>query len=1655
MTEMNPARYASTTARDVLALWQDSTGEEREMVGNGRFWQLRTPITLGATNGASGTASLLVMDVAGNLTGTLTLNASREVNMLMISEEGEHPVTSGLYYGPTFDEQPVLRDAPLTPRFDKMAWQKDGTTKEVSLQDNEGIREVSATVDSSLTLQAINVKEWGDSSQYTRIPVTPIDPGTDDGSRRLLPPVFTVTPSWETEPRKVMLRVKDQALDVATEEGNPEGTVRLGDSIPVEANQATASDELRGEAEIPRTVDGGFVRVGYTCSGYTNGYGFRWASLIKASPDVVASGTRVTLRLDAGFLNKDLVLPDPTQAYDPANPGAKHFNPKGDYVRFVSSTGGDVTETVTQYEQHQDDVERPKNLISIVAQRLRADGEHGAERQTLELDLELGSEVQAALHHIDVKLGAVKGVAAGLGAEHVGSNGGHRMKEALAVIAIRGLDTQDKDIGILAQASDPHPQIIIDPLTASDVQVDGYHATVRLCGTVRDLLADVTPGGAADITTVRIGLGERTVEVTAAEEDEFEDELRRPHAFKGRFDTTVTIPLADGPNVIRVSAENRIGNRSYATAVINAVVDLVPERTDPYDRDPGVMLAVQTLVTGFNPTSADTTSLIFPPQRVEGTVSGLETTASSRQFTGSINGNEITWSLGVAASTFSSVEVDAILLRLNGGAVIGEVINTLVESGPATGLFVPVAYEPLSISAVTSTSCHLVMGAQSMDLTRDISGEYRGTDSSGIAVRVRLDLPQAGQSEVPRVLVIRLLEGSGGPRVVAVEETQPDSGNFATVATTTFRRPTPYLESRIRQVVRSHAYETPSGTSTGVLMPIVIEVEAPEAVLLPENLKVDGQLIPLRTHPDRPDDPKRYSKRPLVFVHRQSLSWTSENVRPAEGGTGVVEVPDRAARQFAKGWSCDHPNDIPKVGRGLTTPITMVFADLPKPPAGTPPEAWTVQPAQPAGWTVGGQSEPPSVTDIAPSRLSKLLNLAPTVRVEMQVVVDATSAPAPGEVPDRRRYLNEGYQSSTNPNERWANLFLNGKEVSETLAFELVRPRIITWCVDGLGAYWFEKALRESKDVQSMFGKPDEGNLVRTAQAALPTITWCNWASIFTGLEPKDHGVYGNSFFRRDLPDEEPVFSGNDLEEHWLAGTKDGGDAAWGVLFHLNHLLREDVQTTYQQVAALPKAGSRSILTWYGKSSDVRVSYARQVLGPNAVEPLVPINFGAGSTTIIIPQTTPDASDAARGGIYEEIDWAGNVGDLINGHEPDGKTAQFTDAFSVCRLIEAWSRSNPEDLTCVYLPGPDNYGHSNARDSYSGTDGKDLERGNTKPYEHFVNHTARFMAGFHRKYVVEKGWSGATIYLLVSDHGQTVTANEGVYDSDKGRWKATLSQAFTKNVHARYCVEEDCNQPVEQLVQVIKTIEDREDNGLATWLRRDNADYRQNSVVISPNGGLMYLYVQNQGNGWSRLPQARVRELAGGLYEAATGTLRDRKGQSIYTEFKGALGQVPTIIVRDTAEWQGGSSNVLKVVVPNPQPEEGRPFALADLSLLASRNAFWVDVERRIRGLDDFSSGNSGTRCPDIIVIMNTAGGWNSVHEGDVLPGWHGGPSKADTMVPFALGFAGLRLDQGNDVIRQVFERAGSQRTSPNDQGPLQNRDMHKVMVDLLKELNP
>jgi hypothetical protein len=632
-----------------------------------------------------------------------------------------------------------------------------------------------------------------------------------------------------------------------------------------------------------------------------------------------------------------------------------------------------------------------------------------------------------------------------------------------------------------------------------------------------------------------------------------------------------------------------------------------------------------------------------------------------------------------------------------------------------------------------------------------------------------------------------------------------------------------------------------------------------------------------------------------------------------------------------------------------------------------------------------------------------------------------------------------------------------GEKLDRFPVVEVVRPRIVLLCVDGLGDYWFRKALDECPDIAALFGKSGSRAVVRTAHAVLPSITWANWAGVFTGKEPKDHGVYGNSFFRRDMPDEKPVFSGNDFEGNWwkIPGTKDGGAAVNGLFKDgLSFLLRDGVETLYEKAKNISsKPSTVSALTWYSKGAGHQKTYFFQSVAPSLVDPeLVKPKSGAGGTSVIIPQIEPPTKEFLKTHTLDELNWGGAAGALLNGHETTGRSAQYTDAFSVSRLIETWRSAYPPDLTAVYLPGPDNYGHAVAYDGTSGGD-HNLDSGNRSPYDHFVGHTARWLRLFHERYVDKTGWSGATIYLLVSDHGQTKTESEGHQhtgdDDRKGLWVTSKSKGeeFRKNLHLRHHHEDD-DSKVEQLVQVVKAVKKATENGLTAWMRRDDADHKKFSVVFSPNGGLAYIYVSGgpfETPDWSEMPQARVRNFAEALFQCASGTYAPApEGKIIYPEFKGALGPEPVIVVRDTPEWEGQASGKLKVVANTDGKIELVPLQTLDA------NPHWVNTARRIDGLDDFKPGGNATRCPDIILIMNTGNGWNAVHEGDVLPGWHGGPSKADSLVPFALGFSGLELEGRNDLLRQTMANAGVESNNPTG---LQNRHMHDVVLTLLEKL--
>jgi hypothetical protein len=180
--------------------------------------------------------------------------------------------------------------------------------------------------------------------------------------------------------------------------------------------------------------------------------GHHYMNVAALTPDVVATGNVVTLKVSAGFL-------------EPEDHGAgalrlENFEANGDYVRFVGPNGTDLTAWAPKDSRAKLD----ETMITI----LRMSPPAGATRsdtlmqglvpyspadaslcQTLEVTVHIGSEVPAGLYNLDVKLGRVHGYKDELSLANKGKNGAHRMKEALNIVKIEFVDLDGEPIHII------------------------------------------------------------------------------------------------------------------------------------------------------------------------------------------------------------------------------------------------------------------------------------------------------------------------------------------------------------------------------------------------------------------------------------------------------------------------------------------------------------------------------------------------------------------------------------------------------------------------------------------------------------------------------------------------------------------------------------------------------------------------------------------------------------------------------------------------------------------------------------------------------------------------------------------------------------------------------------------------------------------------------------------------------------------------------------------------------------------------------------------------------------------------------------------------------------------------------------------------------
>ena len=157
--------------------------------------------------------------------------------------------------------------------------------------------------------------------------------------------------------------------------------------------------------------------------------GFRWVNCIGLTPDVVAAGNVVTLRISAGFLGKDRFGGEFSWL---------NFNPDSVYLHFVSSAGGDLTN-----EEPDAPPQTKARAITILrdektgdrAMRLIADDPANMTLvQTLEVKVEIGKDVPEGLCSIDITYGRV--------------GQPYRMEEVLNIIRVVWEDGSDADVEV-------------------------------------------------------------------------------------------------------------------------------------------------------------------------------------------------------------------------------------------------------------------------------------------------------------------------------------------------------------------------------------------------------------------------------------------------------------------------------------------------------------------------------------------------------------------------------------------------------------------------------------------------------------------------------------------------------------------------------------------------------------------------------------------------------------------------------------------------------------------------------------------------------------------------------------------------------------------------------------------------------------------------------------------------------------------------------------------------------------------------------------------------------------------------------------------------------------------------------------------------------
>ncbi len=569
--------------------------------------------------------------------------------------------------------------------------------------------------------------------------------------------------------------------------------------------------------------------------------------------------------------------------------------------------------------------------------------------------------------------------------------------------------------------------------------------------------------------------------------------------------------------------------------------------------------------------------------------------------------------------------------------------------------------------------------------------------------------------------------------------------------------------------------------------------------------------------------------------------------------------------------------------------------------------------------------------------------------------------------------------------------------------FEVVPLRTVIVTVDGLAYDSFAGLLAGKKApyFKRVFGEGvDAGKKVLSA---LPTVTYCNWPGVFSGMPPRDHGIVGNSFFERERRDVWPFLSADDR----LVGG-DVSHAAFAVLFGFNSRAKDGAGSLYDQLAAVRPKPERlhaaSLYQWY---------------------------YRHGERVEMDPDDFPTQHPSPK----------------HLGH--NAETAAYQDGLSGedSRRVFA-ARSSELDVLTVYFAGPDNVAHGvGATPAEANFSSGPALPNVADPLTAIKTQVERVTDREFGKLVDQiqlDGYLSATLFALTADHGLHAYHNTPDFTLGLGNCFADVFKAvgldpwrgarnFGWDKGAKNTVAYSPNGGMGQIYL-------RDDNG--TWQQppsRDRILAVARALYVQALGGLsdkidpagrLVPYDRN-----SRFPH--VPRLCGQLAPKNNPAVR---GVGVDG---GALGRPPAIFVRVGNDGENHFTQDfqwVKDVVPDPQPNQEDvvlgeiwEFEAARRKVLKPGappgSAFdWPEFAARIDEMND--KNPKGSRTGDILIFMDGAMGYLTVNDGDGYNGWHGGATISESYVPIVLSMpGGAFVDRAevNKLLDNAIRKVGRQ----------------------------